>query len=83
MEFLRNRIIEAGHLRRPRPRLEPEAWRTVDLAPTSSSDRRGGQEIGFDIARDYDNTGKWLQLTVVRGWPGLALQGYSPRPNCN
>jgi hypothetical protein len=82
MEFLRNRIIEAGicggldlgwNLKRGGP----------DLSVDFIVDRRGGQEIGVDIARDYDNTGKVLQLTWAEDGPGSHYKSYSPRPSCN
>jgi len=36
-----------------------------------------------DIARDYDNTRKWLTLTWSSDGPGSHYKAYSPRPNCN
>ena len=82
MEFLRNRIIEAGicggldlgwNLKRGGP----------DLSVDFIVDRRGGQEIGVDIARDYDNTSKVLQLTWAEDGPGSHYKAYSPHPSCN
>jgi hypothetical protein len=82
MEFLRNRIIEAGicggldlgwNLKRGGP----------DISVDFIVDRRGGQEIGVDIARDYDNTSKELQLTWAEDGPGSHYKAYSPRPTCN
>ena len=61
MEFLRDRIIEAGlcggldlgwNLKRGGPEI------SVDFL----AERRGGQVIGHDIAFDYDNTSSTLQL---------------------
>ena len=54
-----------------------------DLSVDFIVDRRGGQEIGVDIARDYDNTGKVLQLTWAEDGPGSHYKAYSPRPSCN
>ena len=82
MEFLRNRIIEAGicggldlgwNLKRGGP----------SLSTDFIAERRGSQVIGYDIARDYDNTRKWLQLTWSSDGPGSHYKRYSPRPNCN
>jgi hypothetical protein len=82
MEFLRNRIIEAGicggldlgwNLKRGGP----------SLSTDFIAERRGGQVIGYDIARDYDNTSKWLQLTWASDGPGSHYKRYSPRPSCN
>ncbi len=82
MEFLRNRIIEAGicgglNL----------GWNLKRGGPALSTDfiaeRRGNQTIGYDIARDYDNTSKWLQLTWSSDGPGSHFKSYSPRPSCN
>jgi hypothetical protein len=82
MEFLRNRIIEAGicggldlgwNLKRGGP----------DLSVDFIVDRRGGQSIGVDIARDYDNTSKELVLTWAEDGPGSHYKSYSPRPTCN
>jgi hypothetical protein len=82
MEFLRNRIIEAGicgglDLGWNRKRGGP------DLSTDFIVDKRGAQEIGIDIARDYDNRGKWLQLTWASDGPGSHYKRYTPRPNCN
>jgi hypothetical protein len=61
MEFLRDRIIEAGlcggldlgwNLKRGGP----------DISVDFITERRGGTVIGHDIAIDYDNTGKELRL---------------------
>lgn len=61
MEFLRNRIIEAGlcggldlgwNLKRGGPEI------SIDFL----AERRGGAVLGHDIAFDYDNTSKELQL---------------------
>lgn len=61
MEFLRDRIIEAGlcggldlgwNLKRGGPEI------SVDFL----TERRGGAVLGHDIAFDYDNTSKELQL---------------------
>ena len=82
MEFLRNRIIEAGicggldlgwNLKRGGP----------SLSTDFITERRGSQVIGYDIARDYDNTSKWLQLTWASDGPGSHYKRYTPRPNCN
>lgn len=82
MEFLRNRIIEAGicggldlgwNLKRGGP----------DLSVDFIVDKRGASENGVDIARDYDNTSKELQLTWAEDGPGSHYKAYSPRPTCN
>jgi hypothetical protein len=61
MEFLRDRIIEAGlcggldlgwNLKRGGPEI------SVDFL----AERRGGAVLGHDIAFDYDNTSTELQL---------------------
>jgi hypothetical protein len=82
MEFLRNRIIEAGicgglNL----------GWNLKRGGPSISTDfivdQRGNQGIGIDIARDYDNTRKWLTLTWSSDGPGSKIKRYTPRPACN
>jgi hypothetical protein len=82
MEFLRNRIIEAGIC----GGLEL-GWNLKRGGPSVSTDfiaeRRGGRVIGYDIARDYDNTRKWLTLTWASDGPGSHYKRYEPRPHCN
>ena len=82
MEFLRNRIIEAGIC----GGLDL-GWNLKRGGPSISTDfivdKRGAQAIGIDIARDYDNTGKWLQLAWSSDGPGSHYKRYTPRPNCN
>ena len=61
MQFLRDRIIEAGlcgglDLGRNLKRGGPEI--SIDFL----AERRGGAVLGHDIAFDYDNTSKELQL---------------------
>jgi hypothetical protein len=82
MEFLRDRIIEAGicgglNLGWNMKRGGPE--KSVDFIAES----RGGRVYGYDIARDYDNTGHELELTWQEDGPGSHWGGYSPRPNCD
>ena len=81
MEFLRNRIIEAGicgglelgwNLKRGGP----------DISVDFITERRGGLTYGYDIARDYDNTGKRLQLAWQNDGPHSVQKPYSPRPSC-
>jgi hypothetical protein len=82
MEFLRNRVIEAGicgglrlgwNLKRGGP----------DISVDFITELSGGQTIGYDIARDYDNTSKVLQLTWASDGPGSHYKEYTPRPTCN
>jgi hypothetical protein len=82
MEFLRNRIIEAGicggldlgwNLKRGGPEI------SVDFI----AERRGGLTYGYDIARDYDNTRTKLQLAWQNDGPHSKQKPYSPRPSCN
>lgn len=80
MEFLRDRIIEAGkcggmdlgwNLKRGGPE------KSIDFI----SQREGGTVHGIDIAHDFDNTGTTLQLQWVEGeFPFYAPY---PTPNCN
>jgi hypothetical protein len=82
MEFLRNRIIEAGicgglDLGWNMKRGGPE--KSIDFI----AERRGGQVYGYDIARDYDNTSTELQLAWQEDGPGSHWGGYSPRPSCD
>ncbi len=81
MKFLRNRIIEAGicgglnlgwNLKRGGP----------DLSIDFIAEKRGST-YGYDIARDYDNFRKELQLTWAEDGPGSHFKAYSPRPSCN
>jgi len=80
MAFLRDRIIEAGkcsgldfgwNLKRGGPELSIDflAWRT------------GGENIGVDIARDYDNISQPLQLQWLVFGPGAVYAPY-PNPTC-
>ena len=82
MQFLRDRIISAGicggldlgwNLKRGGP----------DLSIDFITQRTGGQTIGYDIARDYDNTSKTLQLTWFSDGPGSHYKAFSPRPSCH
>jgi hypothetical protein len=82
MEFLRNRIIEAGicgglelgwNLKRGGP----------DISVDFITERRGGLTYGYDIARDYDNTRTKLQLAWQNDGPHSVQKVYSPRPRCN
>ena len=82
MEFLRDRIIEAGicgglDLGWNMKRGGPE--KSIDFI----AERKGGQVYGYDIARDYDNTSHALELTWASDGPGSHWGGYSPRPSCN
>jgi hypothetical protein len=82
MEFLRDRVIEAGicggmNLGWNMKRGGPE--KSVDFI----AEQRGGLTYGYDIAVDYDNTSKELQLGWLSDGPGSHWGGYSPRPNCN
>jgi hypothetical protein len=81
MEFLRNRIIEAGicggldlgwNLKRGGPEI------SVDFI----AERRGGLTYGYDIARDYENTRTKLQLAWQNDGPNSVQKPYSPRPSC-
>jgi hypothetical protein len=81
MEFLRNRIIEAGicggldlgwNLKRGGPEI------SVDFI----TERRGGLTYGYDIARDYENTRTKLQLAWQNDGPNSVQKPYSPRPSC-
>jgi hypothetical protein len=81
MAFLRDRIIEAGlcggldlgwNLKRGGPEL------SIDFIV----DRRNGQNIGVDIAGDYDNTGKTLSLHWLEDGPGSHYKAF-PNPQCN
>jgi hypothetical protein len=82
MEFLRDRIIEAGicgglelgwNLKRGGP----------DISVDFITERRGGLTYGYDIARDYDNTRSRLQLAWQNDGPHSVQKAYSPRPSCN
>jgi hypothetical protein len=82
MEFLRNRIIEAGicgglnlgwNLKRGGPEI------SIDFI----AEERGGQTYGYDIAVDYDNTSTELRLYWGADGPGSKMKDYSPRPSCN
>jgi hypothetical protein len=82
MEFLRDRIIEAGicggldlgwNLKRGGPEI------SVDFI----TERRGGLTYGYDIARDYDNTSTKLRLAWQDDGPHSVQKRYSPRPSCN
>ena len=82
MEFLRNRIIEAaicGGM--------DMGWNLKRGGPAISTDfiaeRRGGLTYGYDIARDYDNTRKVLQLAWQPDGPGSHYKAYTPRPSCH
>ncbi len=81
MQFLRDRIIEAGlcgglnlgwNLKRGGPEL------SIDFI----AERRGGQTYGYDIAIDYDNTSKEMQLYWGADGPGSHFKAF-PNPNCN
>ena len=81
MEFLRNRMIEAGicggldlgwNLKRGGP----------DLSTDFITERRGGLTYGYDIASDYDNTSHPLRLGWLPDGPGSHYGAYSPRPTC-
>ncbi|MBK5298447.1 MAG: hypothetical protein JJE40_14945 [Vicinamibacteria bacterium] len=82
MQFLRNRIIEAGicgglnlgwNLKRGGPEI------SIDFI----AEARGGKTYGYDVARDYDNFRKELQLYWGEDGPGSSFKAYSPRPSCN
>ncbi len=81
MRFLRDRIIEAGicgglnlgwNLKRGGPEL------SIDFI----AETKGGRTYGYDIARDYDNFRKELQLYWGEDGPGSKMKPYSPRPSC-
>ena len=81
MQFLRDRIIEAGlcgglqlgwNLKRGGPEL------SIDFI----AERRGNQTYGYDIAIDYDNTSKEMQLYWGEDGPGSHFKSF-PNPNCN
>jgi hypothetical protein len=81
MEFLRDRMIEAGicggldlgwNLKRGGPEI------SIDFI----AERRGGLTYGYDIARDYDNTSTRLQLAWQNDGPHSVQKQYSPRPSC-
>jgi hypothetical protein len=82
MRFLRDRIIESGlcggldlgwNLKRGGP----------DISIDFIAERRGGLTYGYDIARDYDNTNRVLELTWLADGPGSSYKAFSPRPGCN
>ena len=80
MIFLRNRVIEAGicgglNLGYNMKRGGPE--RSIDFI----AEKRGAT-YGYDIARDYDNFRKELQLYWGEDGPGSHFGAYTPRPNC-
>jgi hypothetical protein len=82
MEFLRDRMIEAGicgglNLGWNMKRGGPD--KSVDFIAES----RDGRVYGYDIATDYDGTSHPLQLGWSADGPGSHWGGYSPRPNCN
>ena len=81
MKFLRDRIIEAGlcgglnlgwNLKRGGPEL------SIDFI----AERRGNRTYGYDIARDYDNVRRELELYWGEDGPGSHFKAY-PKPNCN
>lgn len=80
MEFLRDRIVEVGqcggmdlgyNLKRGGPELSVDviAWRT------------GGEDIGVDIAFDYDGTDRPLQLMWSIYGPGASYRAV-PKTSC-
>ena len=80
MRFLRDRIIEAGicgglnlgwNLKRGGPEL------SIDFIA-----EKRGSTYGYDIARDYDNIRKELQLYWGEDGPGSHFKAYTPRPSC-
>jgi hypothetical protein len=77
MEFLRDRIIEAGKcggldLGRNLKRGGPEV--SIDFLAW----RRGDGEMGVDLGLDYDNIGTTLQLQWLEAGLGAT---YTPYPN--
>ena len=46
------------------------------------AETRGGKTYGYDIARDYDNFRKELQLYWGEDGPNSKMKPYSPRPSC-
>ena len=81
MEFLRDRIIEAGlcgglnlgwNLKRGGPEI------SVDFI----AERSGSVTNGYDIAFDYDNTSRVLQLQWLDDGPGSTFKAFGT-PNCN
>jgi hypothetical protein len=81
MEFLRDRIIEAGlcgglnlgyNLKRGGPEI------SIDFI----AEQRGGVTYGYDIAFDYDNTSRVLQLQWGEDGPGSHFKGFGT-PKCN
>lgn len=82
MRFLRDRIIEAGlcgglqlgwNLKRGGPEL------SIDFI----AERKGSQTYGYDIAIDYDNTGKEMQLYWGSDGPGSHFKAYDRSYSCN
>jgi hypothetical protein len=80
MMFLRDRIIEAGkcgglnlgwNLKRGGPE------RSIDFL----ADRRGGGDMGVDIAADYDNIGNTLRLQWFEAGFGATWEAY-PAVTC-
>ncbi len=78
MEFLRDRVIEAGKC----GGLDL-GWNLKRGGPEKSIDfitqRTGGTVLGIDIARDYDNTSTTLQLQWAQG----DYPVYAPYPDVN
>jgi hypothetical protein len=82
MAFLRDRMIEAGICGGM-----DLAWNLKRGGPELSYDyithNVGGQWLGVDIARDYDNTSTPLQLQwSEQSDPYATPKTYSPRPSC-
>lgn len=83
MEFLRDRMIEAGLCGGMQL-----AWNLKRGGPEISTDylveNIGGRWVGVDIAHDYDNAGKPLQLTwaTVPDDPYTTYGGYSGKLPC-
>ena len=81
MEFIRDRIIEAGlcgglnfgyNMKRGGPE------RSIDFLAW----RNGGDDIGVDIAFDYDNTSAPLRLQWAPVGPGAFFATYGPFGGC-
>jgi hypothetical protein len=82
MEFLRDRMIEAGICGGM-----DLAWNLKRGGPERSVDfiayRKNGTWIGVDIGYDYDNTSQPLRLQWAEAGPDLIFPDtYLPRPTC-
>ncbi len=81
MEYLRDRIIETGicggmdlglNLKRGGP----------DISVDFIVHKQNGNDVGVDVAFDYDNTSTPLVLQWLDGSPGPYYRYYTPRPSC-